>query len=80
MDLDEIKSRAGAGHPGLSDRATAAPDGQDSSIITQVGVTPPPREGIASDHREMAGCAPMRARRDYLVIIGGSSVVLSIFP
>ena len=58
MDLDEIQSRAGAGHPDLPDRATAAPYGQDSSIIAQVEVAPPPPEAIASDHRATAGCAP----------------------
>jgi hypothetical protein len=58
MDLDEIQSRAGAGHPDSSDRAIVAPPYcQDSSIITQVGVAPLPSEAIASDHRTMAGCA-----------------------
>src|SRR6516162_4002417 len=42
--------------------ARQPPDGQDLSIITLVGVAPPPRDGIASDHRAMAGRPPMRAR------------------
>jgi hypothetical protein len=34
------------------------PYGQDSSIIAQVEVAPPPPEAIASDQRATAGCAP----------------------